>query len=273
MEDTVVKIDRRRALRAALRLIEAGRSIVEVEGMTHVHRLTLERALVQAKERQALIRQHLQSRSGLTSLLRYPERGPWGDASYFGNCPGYLVVDLLDYFKPTSVFDPMEGSGTVAEVCFDLNVDYLGQDLRAGFDLLSSSLPDRLFDFIFWHPPYWPGHPYSEHPNDFSNADDYPDYLDRMQQGMVRLADRLTPNGHLVILIGDGRKQGVFFPIHAQLVEWSVLPLDMILIKDGDHTRRSRHYRYGPTRFIPTLHEYVLIFKKGESCALPSMPA
>ena len=37
--------------------------------------------------------------------------------------------------------------------------------------------------------------------------------------------------------------------------------LGVTLIKLGDHERRANHYRYGPTKFIPTLHEYVLIFK------------
>src|SRR5262249_3483703 len=157
-----------RNLWAGLRLIESGRSIAEVEGITHLHRLTLERAIITAKERQELIRHHLQARSGLTSLLRYPDRGPWGKARYFGNCSGYLVIDLIDYLRPTSVLDPMEGSGTTGEICFDLKVDYLGQDLQSGFDLLSSPLPDRTFDLIFWHPPYWPGYQYTKHPNDFS---------------------------------------------------------------------------------------------------------
>jgi hypothetical protein len=257
----VSKRDRQREISAALQLIEAGHSFSDVERRTGVSRATLEAALGAAKTRQELIRQHFQSRHGFTSLLRYPDRGPWGQGSFYGNCSGYLIVDLIDQFKPQSVFDAMEGSGTTGEVCFDLKVGYAGGDLFTGFDLLTSPLPDRLFDLIFWHPPYWPGHRYSDHPNDFSNADDYPDYLDRLQLGLVRLADRLTRQGHLVVLIGDGRKQGVFYPVHAQLIAWDILPLETILIKEGDHARRSRHYRYGPTVFIPTLHEYVVIFK------------
>jgi hypothetical protein len=208
-----------------------------------------------------LIRQHLQSQPSLTSVVRYANRGPWGKATYFGNCTGYLLVDLIDYFKPTSVCDPMEGSGTTREVCFDLNVDYEGRDLNAGFDLLSSPLPDRCFDLVFWHPPYWPGHQYSTRPNDLSNADDFEDFEARLRTGFERLREVVTPTGRLVILIGDGRKNGVFYPIHSDLIRWNVLPLDAVLIKDGQHERRAQHFRYGPAKFIPTLHEYVLIFK------------
>lgn len=249
----------------ALRLVEQGRSIREAARLTGISKSTVERAVLQAKDRQQAIRHHLQSRSTLTSLLRYPDRGPWGQSRYFGNCPGYLLVDLLDYFKPQSVFDPMEGSGTTREVCFDLQVDYEGRDLRTGFDLLSSPLPDRSFELIFWHPPYWPGHQYSNHPNDFSQAKSHQDFLHRMQEGLQRLRTLLTPKGHLVMLIGDGRKNGVFYPVHSAILQWNVLPVEAVLIKSGDHERRARHFQYGPTRFIPTLHEYVLIFKGSSS--------
>ena len=250
-----------RKLWAALRLIEDGRSLAEVERKLELPRAALERALVEAKQRQELIRRHLQGRRDLISVLRYPDRGPWGQAGYFGNCTGYLLVDLIDYFKPASVFDPMAGSGTTGEVCFDLKVDYVGHDLHSGFDLLSSPLPDRQFDLVFWHPPYWPGHRYSDHPNDFSSAKKPNDFLDRLREGFTRLKGLLTANGHLVILIGDGRKQGVFYPIHSEIIQWNLLPLEAVLIKDGVHERRARYFRYGPTPFIPTLHEYVLIFK------------
>ena len=245
----------------ALRLVEGGCSFRQAAQRTGVPRSTIERALREAKVRQTLIRTHLQSRGGLTSLVRYPDRGSWGGSRYFGNCTGYLLVDLLNDLKPQSVFDPMEGSGTTREVCCDFTVTYEGRDLRAGFDLLSSPLPDRQFDLIFWHPPYWPGHQYTEHPNDFSNAKNEMEFIQRMKEGFQRLMNLITPKGHLVILIGDGRKNGVFYPVHSALIQWGLLPLDAVLIKEGDHERRARHFQYGPTPFIPTLHEYVLIFK------------
>ena len=247
----------------ALRLVDQGGSLRDAARATGVSKSTVERALREAKMRQQCIRRHLQDRKGLTSLLHYPDRGPWGQSRYFGNCTGYLLVDLIDYFQPQSVFDPMEGSGTTREVCFDLNVACEGRDLQSGFDLLSSPLPDRPFDLIFWHPPYWPGYHYTNHPNDFSNAKTNTDFLRRMKEGFERLASLMTPKSHLVILIGDGRKNGVFYPMHSAIMQWGLLPLHAVLIKEGDHERRARHFQYGPTPFIPTLHEYVLIFTGG----------
>ena len=253
----------KRQLWIALRAIEAGRSFVDTERTSGIPRKQLEQALVEAMARQQMLREHIQSRSGVTSLLRYPDRGPWGTAKYCGNCTGFLVADLLDYFKPQSVFDPMEGSGTTGEVCFDMGVEYVGTDLRSGFDLLSSPLPDRQFDLVFWHPPYWPGFRYSDHPNDFSNVKNVEEFLRRLREGFGRLVGLLTDHGHFVIVIGDGRKNGVFYPLHATIMQWGLLPLEAVLIKEGDHNRQARHFRYGPTRFIPILHEYVLIFKRG----------
>ena len=245
----------------ALRLVDQKRSLRDAARVTGIPKSTVERAVLQAKSRQQCIRQHLQTRTSLTSLLRYPDRGPWGQSRYFGNCTGYLLVDLLNYLKPQSVFDPMEGSGTTREVCFDLQVDYEGRDLCTGFDLLSSPLPDCQFDLIFWHPPYWPGHQYTAHPNDFSKAKNEAEFLRRMKEGFERLAGLLAPKGHLVMLIGDGRKNGVFYPVHSAIIQWGLLPLEVVLIKEGDHERRARRFQYGPTPFIPTLHEYVLIFR------------
>ena len=251
-------------IQQALRLVDQGQTIDHVASSLELHPLVIEQSLVEARQRQELIRRHLQTRGMLSSILRYPDRGPWGKSSYFGNAPGYLIVDLIDYLQPQSVFDPMEGSGTTGEVCFDFGVEYVGKDLTDGFDLLTSDLPEQKFDLIFWHPPYWPGHRYSDHPNDLSTLKKYRDYNTALHTGMTRLCGCLSSNGYFVIYIGDGRKQGIYYPIHSEIIQWKILPLEANLIKFGDHERRANYYRYGPTKFIPTLHEYVLIFKGRE---------
>jgi hypothetical protein len=43
----------------------------------------------------------------LTSLYHFDSSGDYGDRSYPGNCGGQLIRDLLLYFKPGSVFDPL----------------------------------------------------------------------------------------------------------------------------------------------------------------------
>ena len=48
----------------------------------------------------------------LTILYHFHRAGEYGDRSWPGNCGGNLIKDLLRYFQPGLVFDPMSGSGT-----------------------------------------------------------------------------------------------------------------------------------------------------------------
>jgi hypothetical protein len=46
----------------------------------------------------------------LTSIHCTPGRGDYGDPGYRGNCSGLLVRDLLRFYQPRRVLDPMEGA-------------------------------------------------------------------------------------------------------------------------------------------------------------------
>ena len=45
----------------------------------------------------------------LTSLYHFHRAGDYGDRAYPGNCGGNLIKDLLTYFEPGLVFDPLCG--------------------------------------------------------------------------------------------------------------------------------------------------------------------
>ena len=70
----------------------------------------------------------------LTSLYHFSQAGEYGDRSYPGNCGGNLIKDLLRYFKPASVFDPMTGSGTCRDVCEELDIYCWSSDLHQNVD-------------------------------------------------------------------------------------------------------------------------------------------
>src|SRR5262249_59222891 len=70
----------------------------------------------------------------LTSLYHLDDTGPYGDRSYPGNCSGALIRDLLLFYRPKVVLDPMTGSGTCLDVCDSLGVPCHSDDLRTGFD-------------------------------------------------------------------------------------------------------------------------------------------
>ena len=89
----------------------------------------------------------------LCSVVSYPDRGPWGDSRYRGNCSGYLIKDLILRFNCKRVFDPAEGGGTVREVVSGINkylrrnIEYEGRDLKEGWDIMTNPLPEKQFDF------------------------------------------------------------------------------------------------------------------------------
>lgn len=108
----------------------------------------------------------------LTSIHAVRNRGPWGSAGYRGNCGGYLIKDLVQYFGARSVLDPMTGSGTCAAVCADLGVPCTSFDIRQGQDAADPASYAGIdpVDFVWLHPPYWRMIRYSDDPGCLSNA-------------------------------------------------------------------------------------------------------
>jgi len=199
----------------------------------------------------------------LTSIVSYPNRGPYGDHKYPGNCSGYLIKELVTHFGARNVLDPAAGSGTTGDVCRDLGVDCLQCDLKDGFDVLSSNIPLG-FDFVFFHPPYWNIIKYSDDPRDLSSISKYDDFIESLALACKRLLEALEPNGgHLAVLVGDVRKRGKYYFIFRDIISRLGDPDYPILIK-AQHNVRSFGHRYGIEYFIPLAHEYVLIWRVGE---------
>ena len=94
------------------------------------------------------------TKTALTSIVSYPERGDGGNNRYRGNCSPRLIEDLIGFFRPTEICDYMCGSGTTKAAADKMRISSHTYDLHSGFDLLHNEIPERP-EFIFWHPPYW----------------------------------------------------------------------------------------------------------------------
>ena len=205
----------------------------------------------------------------LGSVVSCPDRGPWGQAGYRGNCTGHLVKDLILRFKARSVFDPAEGGGTVRDVVDGLNqhrglgIAYEGQDLRDGWDIVSGPLPGRKFDLVWYHPPYWDIIRYSDDPRDLSACNSLEEFEAQLGRSVERLSRVVTPGGVLAVLIGDKRKNGEYFPLlRTLLMNPNIGRLRAVLIKVQHHCQSDRRV-YRPDPFlIPIRHEYCLVFQK-----------
>ena len=206
----------------------------------------------------------------LCSVVSYPNRGPWGDPGYRGNCSGHLVKDLILRFNCQSVFDPAEGSGTVRDVVTGINrnrrrdIHYEGRDLKTGWDIMKSPLPERQFDLVWYHPPYHDIIRYSDDSKDLSNCGSLEKFEFKLNQSVEKIFEAVKPGGILAILIGDKRKEGRYYALlRTLLMNLNIGQLKAIIIK-VQHNCRSNSVVYSSRNpfLILIQHEYCLIFQK-----------
>jgi hypothetical protein len=211
-----------------------------------------------------------QENKDLCSVVSYPERGPWGDNRYRGNCTGHLIKDLILRFGCQSVFDPAEGGRTTKDVVTGINkhlkkgIRYEGKDLSQGFDILTCQLPQQQFDLVFYHPPYWDIIRYSDDGRDLSGCQTLAEFEDRLNISVERLYQAVRPGGILAVLIGDKRRDGNYYALfRTLLMNEKIGRLKSIIIKIQHNTTSSKtQYHSGNPFFIPIKHEYCLIFQK-----------
>jgi len=205
----------------------------------------------------------------LCSVVSYPQRGPWGDSGYRGNCSGHLVKDLILRFNCKSVFDPAEGGRTVKDVVeginrhFRRNIYYEGRDLRNNWDILTGALPEKEFDLVWYHPAYWDIIRYSDDPRDLSNCKTLKDFEYALNRSVERLFDAVKQGGILVVLIGDKRRDGKYYALfRSLLMNQKIGHLKGIIIKVQHNCRSDRRTYTSSPFLVPIKHEYCLVFQK-----------
>ena len=202
----------------------------------------------------------------LTSIHATPGRGEYGSASYRGNCSGLLIHDLLSFYIPHRVLDPMEGGGTCRDVCKQLQIPYEGRDLRTGFDATKAESFAELgrFDFIWLHPPYFQMVRYN--PADsrcLSNAATLEVFVTALRSVFRNCGRVLTERGKLAVLIGDGKHDGRYMGLpfrmfNAAEEEGYQLAAPEIIRFGHGSTSSKRIYS---TSFIPRLHDVCLVLE------------
>ena len=207
----------------------------------------------------------------MQSVVSYPNRGPYGDSSYRGNCSGNIIKDLIKHFypgntKPKRFIEVFSGGGTGKDVANELNLsNSLHLDLNNGWDALTDEIPSGA-DFIFSHPPYWDiisyekeRNSYSE--NDLSNQMPYEEFIKKLNIVNEKIYHSLIVGGRHATLIGDVRKQGTYYSIIKDMNWYGDLESHIIKIQ---YNCMSDNKVYSNNNFIPIKHEHLLIFKKNK---------
>lgn len=103
-------------------------------------------------------------RSNEGTVLSFPDRGPWGNNRYRGNCSGYIHAFLIDQYNVDFMAEMYAGGGTGYDICKDMQVKYVGADLNpipvrpniCVCNALTDEIPEEFSeaDFVFQHMPY-----------------------------------------------------------------------------------------------------------------------
>lgn len=216
----------------------------------------------------------------LTSIVSYPERGEGGNNQYRGNCSPKLIEDLVGFFKPTEICDYMCGSGTTKAAAEKMGICSHIYDLHSGFDIMNCDIKERP-EFIFWHPPYWDIIKYSDvmykaidvqnkygydpRKLDLSRVAEWDKFVEMMNYAMLKQYTALEKGGRIAVLMGDIKKKGKLYSMLSEIIKPGTL--ENIIIK-AQHNCFSDNTQY-TGKFIPILHEYVMIVRKDEPMLIP----
>lgn len=212
----------------------------------------------------------------MKSIISYPNRGVWGDNKYRGNCSGHVIKDLLEYFKPTQFIEVFAGGGTGRDVARSLGYNNsIHLDLNGRFGESFNALTDEIpcgSDFVFSHPPYhniiqYSGNMWGEsHPDDLSRCESYEEFIHKLNIVNSKVYNSLVNGGHHATLIGDVRKNGVYYSIMKDMAFYGDLESHIIT---AQHNCWSDTRSYSNNNFIPIVHEHLLIFKKNTVWGIP----
>ena len=213
------------------------------------------------------------------SLLSFPERGPWGNARYRGNCSGHVYRALFERLRPQVFTDPTVGSGTSVEVAREMGIEAYGLDLHSGFNILKQRILDVVgqpSDLVMSHPPYhnlivysgqvWGTEP---HPDDLSRCATEEEFMDKLIVAMKNQRHATKPGGYYGTLIGDIRKDGQYFSLQAELItRCPKRELRAILIKQQFNTTSDR--KAYPLPLPRIMHEYLILWQKPHPVTVPA---
>lgn len=217
----------------------------------------------------------------MQSVVSYPERGPWGDNKYRGNCSGYLIQDIIKQYKLKSLSDFMVGGGTTKDVCDSLKVDGYFTDLNKGYDMLNMEIPERSQN-IFWHPPYGGMIKYSNNmysaksvidkygfdpvKSDLSQCKDWDDFIKKLNYCVFKQFTALEEDGRMFILMGDWKQKGKLYSMLSDIAKPGTM--EQIIIK-MQHNCVSDSSFYSNLNFVPIVHEYLLVLRKDSALIVP----
>lgn len=217
------------------------------------------------------------------TVLSFPNRGPWGDSRYRGNCSGWIPAFFINKYNAKRVAEVFAGSGTTYDVCQDMGVRYVGIDLnpnppRKGIitmDILDDNmeLPDGFYDadMVFLHPPYpsindvrYAGSMWKDTDGQGILRDiqemSFEDGMKGVNHALLRAYNAMPAGSYEVCLVGEIRAKGQYRSMMQNLTIPGIL--HQTFIKLQHNTVSGRRTYSGNSDFALTGHEMIAVIKK-----------
>lgn len=217
------------------------------------------------------------------TVLSFPNRGPWGDSRYRGNCSGWIPAYFINKYGVKKMAEVFAGGGTSYDVCKDMDVSYVGIDLNPNpprdgiitMDILDDSveLPDGFYDadMVFLHPPYpsindvrYAGNMWKDLDGTGKLRDiqemSFEEGMNGVNHALLRAYNAMPAGSYEVCLVGEIRSKGQYRSMMQHLVIPGELHQTFIKLQHNTVSGRKT-YGYGGDRAL-TGHEMIAVIKK-----------
>lgn len=101
-------------------------------------------------------------------------------------------------------------------------------------------------------------------PRDLSQIQEWPAFVQAMNSTVMHLWATLRVGGHMAVLVGDIARNRQFYSMQHEIA-WCGEPVRTVI--KLQHNAQSYRRRYGG-RFVPIVHEYLLVFRKASPYAV-----
>ncbi len=202
----------------------------------------------------------------------------YGDANFPGNTSPNIAREILVRYTKEGdlVLDNMAGSGTILDMCKELNRQCISYDIsplphrpeiKQG-DARNLELTDNSVDLAFSHFPYGDMKRYSDREGDLSTMSPE-QFLEESKKVIAEVHRVLKPRGYYVVLIGNQRKEG-------RVIDWaakfSIMGQEFFRLRDeitwrnkGQRAYRDNDYYDELAKeynFCKQVTDKILVFRK-----------
>lgn len=214
-----------------------------------------------------------------STILNFPDRGPWGNSRYRGNCSGWIIAYLIWRYGVKSLAELFSGGGTGSDVCKDMNVPYIGADLNPNpvrnniltIDAVMDGVPDQFRDkeMLFMHPPYgaeigipYAGSMYKDPTGELAKSDlgqmPWKDFMNTLNEVIMKYYAAMAPGSKMAVLMGDVRRNGIYHSMFNDIVMPGTVLQTYVKVQNNC-VSDGRTYN---NRFTPIQHEMMYVVEK-----------